>query len=109
MMPRDIITTVLQMNSADILVAEEQQRFQNILAAVGTDKPIFLHYRWKIRTVCCICASTDVSSTVKYIDFSVNTGNLCRLSTCSTCVRTLKLNQKERMFVEPSGTSFVGF
>lgn len=108
MMPRDILTVVLQSNSAERLVEHEQARFRGVLRAVCEDTPIPLHHRWKSRTTCCICASGDVDSSLNYIELQEGTGvNVFgrhrKMSHCSVCRRALKLLERDRLFITPNG------
>ena len=108
MMPRDILTVVLQSNSAERLVEHEQARFRRVLRAICEDTPIPLHHRWKSHMTCCICASTDIDCTLNYIDLQTSTGaNVLgrhrKMSHCAVCRHALKLLERDRLFIAPNG------
>ena len=100
MMPRDILTTVLQRDSAWYAKRRMRRRMQQALDASLRDVPIPMHAQWKNVEVCCVCERLSEH----YMNFlypreqGSNTYLNGRLGLCDTCTLVFRVHEREREF-----------
>jgi hypothetical protein len=100
MMPRDILTTVLQRDSAWYVQCRMRRRMQLALDASIRDVPIPMHAQWENNEICCVCERLSEH----YLDFlfprqqGSETYTRGRLGLCDTCARVFRVHDSEREF-----------
>ena len=110
MMPRDILTTVLQRDSAWYIQRQVRRRLQRALDATIRDVPILMHADWKNTEICCVCERLSEC----YFHFlhpreqGSETYVRGRVGLCRTCTLVFNLNEREREF-QFNDLTFVAF
>ena len=111
MMPRDILTTVLQTTSAEYLERAVLRRMGRALDAAVGEHPILIHSRWRDLNVCCVCERSSDHRLEFLHPREQGSETFVRgyMGICDTCARVFHLADHEREFERDHEDIFVAW